>query len=255
VTRPDLLLVDSYDAGAWHEVAALPHGLLVAFEDALPDGAGADATIASSEDAEAPGLVLGGLRYACLRRPYWEVGPRTIEDPPRAVLVTTGGSDLGGLASRLAAALRDRLADAYFDRAQARSKSNAAIEVRVVWAPAFAGEVPGGVTVVKRPPSLLGPLLGADAAVCTGGQTLLEAAATGTPTLALEGAPNQRPQIAGLAARGAVLPIEEDGVPEAMERLLGSPSRRRDLCRRAQQAVDGRGALRLAAELAAMSNR
>jgi spore coat polysaccharide biosynthesis predicted glycosyltransferase SpsG len=84
---------------------------------------------------------------------------------------------------------------------------------------------------------------------------MLEAAATGTPALVLEGAPNQRPQIVALAGSGAVLPVREDEVPKALEDILGSASRRRELSSRAQEAVDGRGALRIAKELSAQAKR
>ncbi|HET7485766.1 MAG TPA: hypothetical protein VFJ64_10390, partial [Solirubrobacterales bacterium] len=97
--------------------------------------------------------------------------------------------------------------------------------------------------------------LRADAVVCAGGQTMLEAAATGAPALVLEGAPNQRPQIAHLAALEAVLAVPEESVPAELERLLGSPSLRRSLSRRAQEAVDGNGARRIVTELAAPEER
>ncbi len=96
-----------------------------------------------------------------------------------------------------------------------------AIEVELVWGPGFGGEPPQGVTVLDRPASLLEPLLRADAVVCAGGQTMLEAAAAGAPALVLEGAPNQRAQIAALAARGAIVQIGEEEAPTELDRLLG----------------------------------
>jgi hypothetical protein len=65
----------------------------------------------------------------------------------------------------------------------------------------------------------------------------------------LEGAPNQRRQIARLAEHGAVLPVPEDEVVAALERLLGDPAHRRQLSSQAQGQVDGRGALRVATRL------
>lgn len=234
---PDLLVLDTYDRAAWERVAAEPHRRLVAFEDALPSPSAADVVIAPEDASGDGGRVLGGLRFACLRQPFWDVGPRQVRDSPERVLVTTGGGDLGGLGNRVATHLGERLP---------------AVLIELVWGPGFAGEPPPGVAVLERPASLLEPLLGADAAVCTGGQTMLEAAATGTPALVLEGAPNQRRQIASLADAGAVLPAHEEGVPEALESLLASASQRQSLSRRAQESVDGRGALRVAAELATL---
>jgi spore coat polysaccharide biosynthesis predicted glycosyltransferase SpsG len=231
---PDLLVLDTYDRPAWQRVAALAHGHLVTFEDALLDHAAAHLVIAPEAASDPDSQALGGLRFACLRRPFWGVEARRVRDSPRRVLVTTGGGDLGGLGRRLAERLHERLPT---------------IEIELVWGPGFGGNPPSGVTVLDRPASLLEPLLRADAVVCAGGQTMLEAAATGAPALVLEGAPNQRAQIASLAAREAIVPVGEEEVPAALERLLGSASLRRQLSIRAQQAIDGRGALRIAAEL------
>lgn len=231
---PDLLVLDTYDRAVWQRVAALPHGHLVAFEDALPDPEAADVVIAPEEDSEPGGRVLAGFSFACLRRPFWDVEARQVRETPQRILITTGGGDLGGLGHRLAERLRERLP---------------AIKIELVWGPGFGGEPPEGITVLDRPPSLLEPLLHADAVICAGGQTMLEAAATGAPALVIEGAPNQRAQITSLAAQEAIVPVDEEEVPAALERLLGSVSLRRQLSTRAQQAIDGRGALRIAAEL------
>jgi spore coat polysaccharide biosynthesis predicted glycosyltransferase SpsG len=235
-----VLVLDTYDRVEWQRAAGLPHRRLAAFEDALPEPGGADVTIAPENDAEASGELLAGLRFACLRRPFWNLGPHPIRESPHTVLVTSGGSDLGGLAGRIAARLRERLPG---------------MEIELVWGAGFDGEPPPGVTLLERPASLLEPLLRADAVLCTGGQTMLEAAASGTPALVLEGAANQRRQIARLAERGAVLPIAEEEVPDALERLLGDAVLRRRLSARAQKKVDGRGALRVAAKLRAISRR
>lgn len=234
---PDLLVLDTYDRLAWQRAPALPHRLLAAFSDALPHPGAAGIVIGPQYG---PGHDDPGLEFACLRRPFWDVAPRALRDSPERALVTTGGGDLGGLAGRIATHLGERLPQ---------------IEIELVWGPGFAGEPPQGVTVLERPTSLLEPLLRADAVVCTGGQTMLEAAATGTPAVVLEGAPNQRPQIARLAAREAIILADEEEVPLTLEGLLGSASQQRKLSSRAQEAVDGRGALRIAAELATLTQR
>jgi spore coat polysaccharide biosynthesis predicted glycosyltransferase SpsG len=235
---PDLLVLDTYDRTDWQSVSALAHHRLATFEDALPDPAAADLVIAPEDGADHSGRVLGGLRFACLRRPFWDIEPRQIRDSPQRVLVTTGGGDLGGLGGRLAMHLHNRLPS---------------IEIELVWGPGFDGEPPEDVIVLNRPTSLLKPLLRADAVICAGGQTLLEAAATGAPALVLEGAPNQRAQIASLAAREAIVPVSEEETPAVLERLLGSTPLRRQLSSRAQEAIDGCGALRVADELAALA--
>ena len=238
--EPDLLVLDTYERDDWARLAATPHGRLVAFADALPDPAGADVVIALDDGAEGPARVLSGLRFACLRRDFWDLAPRQVEEPPETVLVTTGGGDPGGLGERIAVRLGERFA---------------AIRIELVRGPGFDGEPPPGVTAIERPRSLLEPLRRAGVVVCAGGQTMLEAAAAGTPAVVVEAAPNQRRQIAALAVSGAVLPVSEDEVPSTVERLLGSPELRADLSRRAHEAVDGRGARRIARELAALERR
>ncbi|HET7483861.1 MAG TPA: hypothetical protein VFJ64_00635, partial [Solirubrobacterales bacterium] len=106
---PAILVLDTYDRAAWTEVAALRHGRLVAFEDALPTTSAADVVIAPQGTSGAGGRVLAGLRFACLRKPFWGIEPRLVREQASRVLVTTGGGDLGGLASRIATGLRERL--------------------------------------------------------------------------------------------------------------------------------------------------
>ena len=236
----DLLIIDTYDRDDWARLAATPRGRLVAFVDALPDPAAADVAIALDDDSEGPARVLAGLGYACLRRDFWDLAPRRAGELPEAVLVTTGGGDPGGLATRIAARLGER---------------SPALPVELVWGPGFEGEPPPDVTTIERPRSLLEPLLRAGVVVCAGGQTMLEAAAAGTPAVVVEAAANQRRQIAALEETGAVLAVTEEEVPAAVERLLDSASLREELSQRAQEGIDGQGARRIAKELVALERR
>lgn len=238
----DLLVLDTYDRDGWTELAARPHGRLVAFADALSDPAAADVAIALDNGIVGPRQVLTGLSFACLRRDFWDLGPRQAGELPEAVLVTTGGGDPGGLATRVAARLGG-------------SDREPALPIELVWGPGFEGEPPPGVTTLERPRSLLEPLLRAGVVVCAGGQTMLEAAAAGTPAVVVEAAANQRRQIAALAAAGAVLPAAEGEVPAAVQRLLDSAPLREELSQRAQEAIDGQGARRIARELIALERR
>lgn len=235
---PDLLVLDTYDREAWDRMASQPHGRLVTFSDAVPDPAAVDVVIAVDESPfEAPELVLSGPRYACLRNGFWHLRTREIEDEPDGVLVTTGGSDPGALAEHLVEGIAERCPE---------------VPIELIWGPGFGGVPPLGTTVLEQPRSLCEPLLRASVVVCAGGQTMLEAAATGTPAVVVEAAPNQRRQIAALASRQAILAVSAAEVPETVEGLLDSPSWRRELSERAHQVVDGRGALRVAAELATL---
>ena len=106
--------------------------------------------------------------------------------------------------------------------------------------------------VINAPRSLLAPLLAADVAITTAGQTMLEAACAGTPAIALPVVANQVPGAKLLAGRGAVL-TADPSAPAGLERRIGEllvdAQLRARLSAAAQRAVDGRGADRVAASL------
>lgn len=182
--------------------------------------------------APAPGR-LSGLRHACLRRAFWVSPGHPIAPHPRRVLVSTGGGPAGDLRRQVAELVAEAV-----DRA----------EVRVVGA---EGHLPAGAVSV-RPPDLASELRAADLVVTAGGQTAVEAAATGTPAIAIAIVDNQRRQVRTLAEAGAVVAIEAfEQIPAAVAQLA-APGARRDLSRRGQAAVDGLGALRCAGALLRM---
>ena len=82
---------------------------------------------------------------------------------------------------------------------------------------------------------------------------MLESAACGTPCIALVLAENQRAQALALGSTGAVTVLDPpgaDGVLAALRQL--DLTARNELSRRAQEAVDGFGALRIAAAIEAL---
>jgi spore coat polysaccharide biosynthesis predicted glycosyltransferase SpsG len=181
---------------------------------------------------------LGGPKYAALRPAYWGLPPKNATGPLRRVLVTTGGGDPRGLGVELAQALRTQLPDT---------------TVALVRGP-HASAVPlDGIELLDAPESLLEEQLAADLVICGAGQTMLEAAACGTPCLALVLIENQRQQALRLESSGAVVlvePADADGTRRAV-RELGDRARQ-EQSRRAQQAVDGYGALRIAFHVKAL---
>ena len=170
------------------------------------------------------------LRLACLRPAFWGLPPRIVREHAQRVLVTTGGGDPGGAGAALAKTARDALPDA---------------RVALVRGPQAPADVPAGVEVVPSPHGLLDELLGADVVVSSGGQTLLEAAACGTPCVAVPLASNQERQVRALARAGAVT-TDLARLPA----LAADRGARATLAAAAQQAVDGYGALRVAYAIA-----
>jgi spore coat polysaccharide biosynthesis predicted glycosyltransferase SpsG len=187
-------------------------------------------------------LVIDGdasaLRDACLRPQYWDVPKRRHRAHVERVLVTTGGGDPGGAGTRLALAAKEALP---------------AATVALVRGPYANPETPPGVETVAAPDSLLDELLRADIAVSGAGQTMLEACAAGTPCVAVALAEDQRHQGARAGKLDAVVFAAEERVPSALKALAGVEVRR-ELGERAQELVDGRGALRVARRIADLVN-
>ena len=153
------------------------------------------------------------------------------------MLVTTGASDLGSVAERLV---------------HAAIASAPGAEIRHVRGAAAQPMRVAGVTEVGPLPGLRRELEAADLVVCLGGQTALEAASLGRPTVAVAAAGNQQPNVAKLAEAGAVVAVDlSDDLCATLEQLVRDPERRRSLGIGGRQAVDGLGAIRVAAALRA----
>jgi UDP-2,4-diacetamido-2,4,6-trideoxy-beta-L-altropyranose hydrolase len=179
---------------------------------------------------------LAGLRYACLRAPYWGLPERSVRERVERAVVTTGGGSLRNRGAALAAVVRSGLPEA---------------SVALVRGPGAELAAPEGVEVLDPRPSLLELFLAADVVVTAAGQTALEAAATGAATVALPLVDNQRPNAEALAAADAAVVIAPEGLPDALAGL--DVARRTALARNAQAAVDGYGALRIAFRVAALT--
>ena len=213
---------------------------MVSVAGVAADGAGTPTSVAAADPAGIE--VLAGLAYAPLRAPYWALPARAVGAEVARVLVTTGGGVFPEAA--LAAA------------ADARAALPAA-RVRLVRGPHMRIEAPPGVELVDAPASLHDELLAADLVVTAAGQTALEAAATGAPTVAMALVPNQRGNADALSAAGAALLVAGPGAPlrAALAHLAGDRAARAALALRAQAAVDGRGAARIAERLVALTER
>jgi spore coat polysaccharide biosynthesis predicted glycosyltransferase SpsG len=182
---------------------------------------------------------LAGLRYAALRPSYWGLPPRVANDDVRRILVTTGGGELSEIGATAARAIRRAIPGA---------------SVTLVLGP-HAGPPANlaGIDVLDAPESLADEMLESDLVVTAGGQTMLEAAATGAACIAVPLVDNQLGQTRLLAAADAICTVDEpdaDRVASLVADLAGNAARRRKLGRNAQDAVDGYGALRVAFQIA-----
>jgi UDP-2,4-diacetamido-2,4,6-trideoxy-beta-L-altropyranose hydrolase len=234
----DVVVVDSYLLQP-DKLASLvgPARLVVLHDRGTPPRDAAIVVAAAADSDPADDRRLGGLAYAALRPDFWGL-PRRTPGPVRRIVVTTGAGSLGGLGCELARALSESLPN---------------VEVAVVRGPHATFDAPAGIDLVDAPESLLSTLLAADLVVSAAGQTMLEAAACGTPCIALPLVDNQRDQARRLAELGAVRlvdPPEAREVVAAAQELVADVEARRELSRNARSAVDGYGALRVAFHVA-----
>ncbi len=241
--NPRLLLLDTYRLDATAVRARTGARRLAAMHDEGPLLEEADLIITSDPRVMgASANVVGGPELSPLGPRFWGLPePPDPAEHVRRVLVTTGGGDPGGYAVAIARTVHDALADA---------------KVTLVRGPHAAFADPeGGIAVLDRPPSLLEHLLSADMVVTAGGNTALEAAAVGIPTVTLVLAENQRAITGALAAGGATdlldpAPLAELG--NAVRTLAVDRELRRERVRRGREIVDGYGALRAAFVLAGL---
>lgn len=226
------VLLDTYREDP--EALGLGRAPCVYFHDAgTPDPpAGVDIVI-SSQDTDGRTGWLCGLPYCCLRPGYWGKPAVPISERVERVLVTTGAMDPGGASEALVAATRSALPGT---------------DVRRVRGPYASSLGAADVAEVEAPDDLRPLLEEVDLVLCLGGQTALESASLGVPTVAVALVENQRANVARLAAVGAVVAAKLDGgLASALSALASDHRRRIELSRTAYAAVDGFGALRVAA--------
>jgi spore coat polysaccharide biosynthesis predicted glycosyltransferase SpsG len=115
------------------------------------------------------------------------------------------------------------------------------------------------VTLLDAPASLVEAMRAADLAVSAAGTTLYALARLGVPTVALGIAGNQRGGLAALEESGVVRVAGHAGDPQlpdaaaaAVRDLVADAPARRALAARAGSLLDGQGARRVAAAVAAL---
>ncbi len=193
-----------------------------------------DGSIVRTRPRPVPSLL--GPRYLILA-----AGSAVWREPARpCVLIALGGGPRRRAALTLARAIRAQRPDVVVRIA-------GGLDTRA------PGRLPEGVTWLGPQPGLGAELAAASAAVVGGGVSLYEACRVGTPAVGVAVVAGQRPTIAGLASRRAVV---DGGTIRDLEttarrvvRLLGDAGRRARLSRAGRSVVDGRGAVRVAGRL------
>jgi UDP-2,4-diacetamido-2,4,6-trideoxy-beta-L-altropyranose hydrolase len=237
-----VLVVDSYRLATERLARAASSRLVIMHDEGRPPSGAAVVVTAAGEGSSDGATWLAGPAYAALRPGFWGMPARTVRDTVQRVLITTGSAHFDDLSLTLAQALTDALPDA---------------RVTIVRGPFATRAAPAGVDTANAPESLLELLLASDLVISGAGQTMLEAAAAGTPCVALALVENQRLQAELLARLGAVELFsspDATATAAAAVALAGDAQARRRLSTAAQQAVDGYGALRVAFEIARLAS-
>ncbi len=248
--RPELVVLDAYTV----DPAGIEGVPLAVIDDVADRDLPVDLVINGAPGAERLAYrtrddtrCLLGPQYALLRPEFdAPLAPDYGESVGR-LLITLGGGDARGAAPHIGSWARRAMPD---------------IPIDFVLGPFFGEDPPDGVTLHKTPEQMRPLMLAADLALCAGGQTALELAATGTPALAVEVAGNQSPQLEQLEAAGtlervgAVVDTDlEQRLVDALGRWRDDPVRRRAAGEAGRRLVAGAGARRVAGRLVQWCNQ
>jgi spore coat polysaccharide biosynthesis predicted glycosyltransferase SpsG len=202
---------------------------------------------------------LMGLRFVLLRREFRSVPGRTVRQDGRRLLVTFGGGDPTGMTPRTLEAIGALPADVR-DRLEVRAIGGAATHAADEIA-AIAAASPMSVTVEQAVDDMVAEMTWADLAITSGGLTVWELARTGCPALVVATVPAEVALTAGLEAvdlfdrLGHGPEVDQGRLTTAIGARLGDVAWRARSARRGQELVDGLGAERVVAALAALDER
>jgi spore coat polysaccharide biosynthesis predicted glycosyltransferase SpsG/CMP-N-acetylneuraminic acid synthetase len=198
------------------------------------------------DDRETPDGFYAGPEYAILREQF-RGRTKQVRERARQVLLSFGGSDPQGLTLLAARALLPLPAD---------------VELLAVTGPAFAFHreleetlraAPGRVRVVREAIGHIAELmLEADVMVGSGGMSVYEIAALGTPGVILAQNAREDERMREFARHGTVAylglgtDVADETLRERVARLLQDADERRAMSARGRALVDGLGAVRAA---------
>ncbi len=252
--QPPVVVVDSYRVReAAFQAFASTGAAVVAIDDVGNRELPVDLVINGSAGAERLPYreaertrYLLGPDYVLLRHEFAEEPRRSIAHEVQRVLITFGGSDPHGLTPKVSRWAAEALGET--------------VHLDVVIGPLFADTLTDGgnpwptrTALHRAPKEIRGLMLVADLAICGGGQTTYELAATGTPAIGMRVADNQTQNLRGLTAAGVLTwigdvhhPDLESRVKEAVLTLARDQEGRDRMSWRGRALVDGQGAVRVA---------
>ena len=201
---------------------------------------------AMNHDRETPEGFYGGPAYAILREQF-RGRQKEVKDQPRMVLLTFGGSDPQGLTLKAARALQGLPQE---------------VKILAIAGPAFSYRRDFEAlerTLARRVPliheadgHIADLMLDADVVMSSGGMSVYEIAALGTPGIVLGQNIREDQRMREFARHGTIEylglgpEVAEETIAAAVQALLRDASRRREMSRKGRELVDGLGAERAA---------
>jgi spore coat polysaccharide biosynthesis predicted glycosyltransferase SpsG/CMP-N-acetylneuraminic acid synthetase len=197
------------------------------------------------ETDQSPEEFYTGPAFAVLRDSF-RGGEKVIRERGERLLISYGGSDPQGLTLKAVAALESLPPE---------------IAVTLVLGPAFAYKKPltdllartrRPFTLLERVETIAQLIAEADLVLCSGGMTVYELAALGTPGVVLAQNVREATRMQAFSRQGTVVylglgsEVSPGRLGETVRSLLAEPERRREMSRRGKALVDGYGAERVA---------
>jgi len=256
--QPDVVFTDSYPVDTKYQKAICDRTPLAVLQDDNRHAICANLFINSNLYAhdldyefvnQDPKMCLG-TDYVLLRS---EIRDRAGEEPPwreqpERALVTMGGSDTANLMPTVVRAFEgfdihvDAIIGPGFSEAQERS-------IR-----AAAEDISPDVSVTRDPDDFVERMFQADFAVSTSSSTTYELLALGTPIVSVPVANNQESIAQALSEHNTAIVLKystnKASFRHSIERYLTDRSLRRDYREHGRNLVDGKGAIRIANEVA-----
>lgn len=192
-----------------------------------------------------------GNRYVPLRKLFWEVNERKINNEIKSIMVTTGGNDPQSVMPKIAKFLKVHYPTL---------KKNIIIGHAFQNIDEIKKEVDPKISLIYFPDAkkMKEVMLRSDIAISSGGQTLFELARVGVPTIAFRQAENQRLNLEAWDKAGFIEYVGDyNNLERKLSQGLGKFSLKEERVKRIRvglKLVDGQGARRIREALLTYEN-
>jgi len=192
IKNSEIAIVDSYLAGfPIYEKIVENVKLAVFIDDNMrinyPDGIVINGNVHALElnYYKRPGIeYLLGSQYSMLKKDFWDIPLRSVDNEIKTILITLGGSDLRNLTPKILKLLTDEFPE-IFKKVIIGSSFKNIMEIENV------ADKSSELIYFPLTPRMKKEILTSDIAITTGGQTVYELAALGVPAITIAVAVNQ----------------------------------------------------------------